>query len=477
MNPLGAQKAKNLRRLIVVGQGAAGLCAAVSAMTSALASGVDLSVTLLDAAPLADSGGNTRWSPSNIRLQADHHVAPGFVEAIVAESSGLADRDYFQELADQAPAMADWLVSLGVVFQSPPYYLAKGPARIQPVGGGVALINALLARARELGIEFVYEFSLTQLLTDAGSVVGVLGTDAHGRIQTHHADAVVLACGGFEGNSGMRKAHLGAAAENYRLISHGTKYNDGAGIRAALDIGAQAAGDWRTGHAEPVDPRSQHPAPVVLVYPYGVVVNAQGERFFDEGAGLMHETWERFAHQMQFDLPSQQAYVILDAKLLNIADYARAIRSDVPPISAPTLEALAPALGLPLASLSHTMSAFNAACPVDHQGFDATVKDGLACAPVGQPPKSNWARALDQAPFLAWPLVGALVYTFGGLKTNPNAQVLGDNGPISGLYAAGEITGHFYQIAPNSVAMLRALVFGKIAGEQLVRDLRHSAAM
>ena len=236
-------------------------------MTSARNIGIDLSVIVIDAAPLAASGGNTRWSPSNIRLQADHHVAPGFVEAILAESGGLADRDYFQQLADQAPAMADWLVSLGVVFQSPPYYLAKGPARIQPMGGGVALLNALLARARELGIEFVYEFSLTQLLSDAGRVVGVLGTDAQGKPQKHHADAVVLACGGFEGNAAMRKKHLGSAAENYRLISQGTAYNDGAGIRAALDIGAQAAGDWRSGHAEPVDPRSQHPAPVVLVYP------------------------------------------------------------------------------------------------------------------------------------------------------------------------------------------------------------------
>lgn len=471
MNGLGEPQAIKVHRLIVVGQGAAGLCAAVSAMTSAHASGVDLSVTLLDAAPLADSGGNSRWSPSNIRLQADHHVAPGFVDEVVAESGGLADRDYFQQLADQAPAMADWLVSLGVVFQSPPYYLAKGPARIQPVGGGAALLNALLARARDLGIALVDEFSLTQLLGDDVCVTGVVGTDAQGQTQTHHADAVVLACGGFQGNAAMRKQHLGAAAENYRLISQGTAYNDGAGIRAALAIGAQAAGDWCTGHAEPVDPRSQNSAPVVLVYPYGVVVDAQGQRFFDEGAGLMHETWERFAHQMQFELPGQQAYVILDAKLLNIADYARAIRSDVPPISAPTLEALAQALGLPLAALMDTIAAFNAACPDDQHSFDPTVKDGLTSTPVGQVPKSNWARPIDQSPFLAWPLVGALVYTFGGLKTNANAQVLSVKGPICGLYAAGEITGHFYQLAPNSVAMLRALVFGKIAGEQVVRDL------
>jgi tricarballylate dehydrogenase len=462
-----------VKRLIVVGQGAAGLCAAVSALTQARTQGVKVQVTLLDAAPIDQSGGNTRWSPSNIRLQANHQMAPGFVDDIMTESGGLADAAYFQQLAEQAPEMADWLVSLGIVFQSPPYYLAKGPARIQPMGGGVALIQAMLAQARALGLALVYEFKLTDLIGDATQVKGVVGVDAQGQRQTYLADAVVLACGGFEGNPEMLKAHLGAHAENFHLISQGTAFNDGAGIRAALALGAEAAGDWQTGHAEPIDPRSQGPAPVVLVYPYGVVVNAQGERFFDEGAGLMHETWERFSHQMQHDLPEQQAYAILDAKLLSIADYTRAIRSEVPPVSAPSLEALAQALGLPVTTLRRTVADFNAACLGSPEGFDPTRKDGLACAPTGQPPKSNWARALDQGPYLAWPLVGALVYTFGGIQTNPQAQVLSAHGPIRGLYAAGEVTGHFYRLAPNSVAMLRALVFGKIAGEQCIKDWMH----
>jgi tricarballylate dehydrogenase len=85
-----------------------------------------------------------------------------------------------------------------------------------------------------------------------------------------------------------------------------------------------------------------------------------------------------------------------------------------------------------------------------------------------QPPKSNWARPIVKPPYLAYPLIGAIAYTFGGLATNDKAEVLSKGGPIQGLYAAGETTGHFYGTAPNAVSVLRALVFGKIAGQQAV---------
>jgi tricarballylate dehydrogenase len=88
-----------------------------------------------------------------------------------------------------------------------------------------------------------------------------------------------------------------------------------------------------------------------------------------------------------------------------------------------------------------------------------------------QPPKSNWARAIHVPPYLAYPLVGAVAYTFGGIATDERARVLRDGTPIPGLFAAGEITGHFYATAPNAVSVLRAFVFGRTAGREAAENL------
>jgi tricarballylate dehydrogenase len=269
----------------------------------------------------------------------------------------------------------------------------------------------------------------------------------------------------------MMREHFGEGAQTMRLISPGTRFNTGDGIRMALALGAARSGDWNGMHAEPVDARAKGSAPVVLVYPYGVVVDRNGHRFFDEGAGLVHETWEWFARDMHFKAPGSTAFAILDGRLLAISGYERAIRSEVPPARADTLTELAKLIGVDADNLSATVAAYNAACTGDPGTFDATRCDGLSAARTLQPPKSNWARAISEPPYLAWPLVGAVAYTFGGLATDDRARVLRDGAPIAGLYAAGEITGHFYATAPNAVSILRCLVFGRIAGREAVEEL------
>src|SRR5262249_20911612 len=146
-------------------------------------------------------------------------------------------------------------------------------------------------------------------------------------------------------------------------------------------------------------------------------------------------------------------------------------RSEVPPFRADTLADLAGLIGIDGKSLADTVAAYNAACQGDAKRFDATRCDGLVAAADLKPPKSNWARAIKAPPFLAYPLVGAIAYTFGGIATDARARVTRKGAPIPGLFAAGEITGHFHATAPNAVSMLRALVFGRVAGFEAAESL------
>jgi tricarballylate dehydrogenase len=461
------------QKLVIVGHGAAGLAAAVSAAEQAHRRGSRIEITLLEKSRQDEAGGNTSWSPSYMRLAAPDRLAPGFEEDMDLISGGWADRGYFRTLATNAIATIGWLQTHGVEFDTPVYYLSAGPPRIQPIGGGRSIVEKLSDAARDAGVKFLYQSVATALvMTERHRISGLTIRSGGGVSATVDADAVVLASGGFQGSPAMMHAHFGAGAESVRLISPGTRFDTGDGIRMAVDQGASVSGDWNGMHIEPIDPRSLHSAPVVLVYPYGIVVDQDGRRFLDEGGGLAHETWEALARDIHFVRPGRIAYAILDSRLFDIPGFERAIRSEVPPYQSDSIEGLAGLIGVPPCHLRDTINVFNAAATGDAAQFDATRCDGLAAVATLKPPKSNWARPITAPPFLAYPLIGGIAYTFGGLATNEKAEVLGERGPMSGLYAAGETTGHFYGTAPNAVSVLRALVFGKIAGRQAVDFLQ-----
>jgi tricarballylate dehydrogenase len=452
------------KHIVVVGQGAAGLSAALAAAEAAKAANLPAAVTLSDKAPEPEAGGNTRFTPSYMRMAAVDRVEPSFVHDML-EATGLkGDEDYFATLAKLAPATVQWIAAHGVPFHQPDYYLAKGPPRIQPVGGGETIHRELTRAANEAGVAFLFGCAAHSLVVEADAVRGIHLANG----DTLAADAVILACGGFQANKPMMREHFGPGGDEVPLLAPRAHYNSGDGIRMALALGADFSGERSGMHIEPIDPRSKHQAPVVLLYPYGIVVDREGKRFFDEGRGLVHETWEWFSRHLHFNVPDRMAWAILDSRVREIADWQRATRSEVPPVEAGNIWDLADLIGVEASGLARTIAAYNAACSDDPLKFDATKCDGLAARPSLAPPKSNWARALTEPPFLAWPLIGAIAYTFGGLATDTRARVLRQNAPIPGLFAAGEITGHFYGTAPNAVSVLRAFVFGRVAGREAV---------
>ena len=118
---------------------------------------------------------------------------------------------------------------------------------------------------------------------------------------------------------------------------------------------------------------------------------------------------------------------------------------------------LAGKLGLDSQQVERTIGEFNDA--VQEGEFDASRLDGKGTRGV-EPPKSNWALAIDTPPFSAYRVTGGITYTFGGLKINTRSQV-----DIPGLYAAGEIVGGFFYFdSLRASGLMHGAVFGRIAG-------------
>ena len=151
---------------------------------------------------------------------------------------------------------------------------------------------------------------------------------------------------GFEGSNEMLTQHLGGRAGDLPLIAPGLANNRGEGIRMAIEVGADTAGQFDMFHGEPVDPRASKPDPVFFPYVCGIVVNGRGERFFDEGRDSFDATFEALGYEIWRN-QEQTAFFVGDQTTLG----DRAVRA---PSSSPTcrrspprsVEELAAQLGL-----------------------------------------------------------------------------------------------------------------------------------
>jgi len=362
-------------------------------------------------------------------------------------------------LSEDAGPTLRWLTEHGLQFDAlPTPFMTQSTTRMSPVGGGWEIVVTLTRRVIELGGEFLYETTAQSLvLNDDGRVVGVR-TDSEGLV----SGTVVLACGGFEGNTEMMARYMGPSALNTRPVARGGHYNKGEGIEMALAIGAAGAGNFGLFHAEPIDPRSGHPEAAIFAFPYGILVNKSGHRFTNEARGPVDAWYERVTRLIQAQ-PDGVAWMVLDQRGASIPNIVSGIRTDQPAVTGATLAELAVGMEIPADVFEQTVAAYNAACP-DEGAFDHTVPDGLATNGV-EPAKSNWSRQISEGPFVAYPIMAANVFTFGGLRIDAESQVVNRSGrAIPGLYAAGEITGMYYSNYTGSTSVLRGAVFGRIAG-------------
>jgi tricarballylate dehydrogenase len=449
------------QQVIVIGAGIAGLAAAVAAAEE-LVDVPGASVTLLDRADRHEAGGNSRWTSAYFRLEDVYETGDSFVQDVVGFSGGRTPSWYVEALVEHLPETMEWVQGHGARFRRfPTYFINSNRPRLQPVGGGEGLLDALRPVAERLGVGFRYRTTAERLLTDdQGRTVGVVATGDQGE-ERIEATAVVIASGGFEGDQRSLRDALGDDAELLIPIAPGVGFNKGEGIRMALAAGARRAGQWDGFHAEPVDPRSADPEALVMVFPYGILVNSQGERFVDEGRGTVDETYESTARAV-WSQPGGTAYFITDQHLGEVSAWDRGVLTSVKPVTADSAGELAEALGLPAGRLAETIDEYNAV--VTDGDFDWRRPDGRSTSGI-EPPKSNWALPLNRPPLVAYPVACAIVFTFGGLDTEVRARVVREDGtPIPGLFAAGECTGIYHGKYPGGTSVLRGMVFGRIAG-------------
>jgi tricarballylate dehydrogenase len=192
------------------------------------------------------------------------------------------------------------------------------------------------------------------------------------------------------------------------------------------------------------------------------MLNADGERFVDEGADFRNYTYAKYGREI-LRQPGQFAWQLFDAKVKHLLRDEYRIKQ-VTKVTADTLEALIGKLeGVNPEKAQATLAAYNASIATDVP-FNPNLKDGRRAAlPL---PKSNWANTLADGPFEAYAVTCGITFTFGGLRIDAGANVLDvDLAPIPGLYAAGEMVGGlFVHNYPGGTGLMAGAVFGKLAG-------------
>jgi tricarballylate dehydrogenase len=489
--------------VVVVGAGNAAICAALAAREQGM------EVLVLERAPEAESGGNTRFTAGAIRFAYNgvedlRELMPDLTEDEIARTDfgAYTEDQFFDDMARVTENRADpdlvellvrrskptllWLRSKGMRF-APIYgrqafkvdgrFKFWGGLTVEAWGGGPGIVEAQKGAAAKHGIRIAYEARAMFLLHDDEGVHGV-AVRYRGKTRAIRCRAVILAAGGFEANPEWRTRYLGPGWDLAKV--RGTRFNTGDGIRMALEAGAAPCGNWSGCHAVGWDRNAPEFGDLAVgdgfqkhSYPFGIMLNAGGERFVDEGADFRNYTYAKYGAVI-LRQPGQFAWQIFDRKVLHLLRDEYRIRQ-VTKVTADTLEALVGKLDdVNAAKALESIRQYNAAVRTDI-AFNPNVKDGR-CTQGLAVPKSNWANPIDEPPFEAYAVSCGITFTFGGLRITTDAQVLDTDGaPIPGLFAAGELVGGlFYFNYPGGTGLMSGAVFGRIAGDSAARAAKRA---
>ncbi|MBI5446503.1 MAG: FAD-dependent tricarballylate dehydrogenase TcuA [Deltaproteobacteria bacterium] len=477
--------------VLVVGGGNAGLVAAIESANRGAR------VLLIEKGPREKRGGNSRFSGGHFRIVLENgtkdlepllkdsvlpkgeiEVAPYRNDAYYADlmrvTEGLSEQSWAERIVNESYATATWMKEQGLVWglntgqivpKDGKLFWPSGTTVLTAGNSGEGLVEMLYGIAERKGVPVLYQTAARTLLTGAeGNVCGVLALGREGFLRIE-AKSVILACGGFEANPEMRRRYLG---EGWDLVKvRGTRYNTGDGLNMAFALGAQSCGHWGGCHASIVSedsPMVEAEAVGCIRYSYlfSVLVNADAKRFVDEGENFIVYTYAKMGRQVARQ-PGSVAYQIFDAKVARFLrpEYENAIRAE-----SDTLDGLAEELGLDPEAFRRTIEEYNRSIAAEIP-FDPAKRDGRRTRGLC-PDKTNWAQAIDTPPYLGYACVGAITFSYGGLKVTDKTEVLDSRElPIPGLYAIGELSGGvFFHNYPSGTGLVKGAITARIAARE-----------
>jgi tricarballylate dehydrogenase len=251
------------------------------------------------------------------------------------------------------------------------------------------------------------------------------------------------------------------------FIIRGTPFDTGKVLKTLLDHGVKPIGDPTQCHAIALDARAPKFDGGIVTrldsVTFGIVVNKHSMRFYDEGEDFWPKRYAIWGRLIAGQ-PEQIAYSIIDSKSLELF-----MPSVFPPIEADTIAELATRLDLNPETLEETVNTYNRS--ITPGTYDYSILDD--CGTVGlHPPKSHWARPLDEPPFYGYPLRPGITFTYLGVTVDEQARMIMQDGrQAPNMFAAGEIMsgnvlGKGYLAG---FGMTIGTVFGRIAGKEAAR--------
>jgi len=444
--------------VVIVGAGAAGLCAALAARDA----GAGVILLERDAEPAGNTALTLGMLPgAGTRFQRDKGVADTpelFLADIMAKAKGRTDAALARAVADASGPAVEWLVDKhGLVFELLDDILYPGHSRhryhVPPSRTGTEFEAGLLRAATAAGVEIVTGAQVETLFAGAaGRVEAVAWRDAAGNPETIGCRTLVLATGGYGADPAMVARHI-PEMQGAAYCGHDGSRGEALIWGAALGAASGDLGGYQ-GHCVASGP--ELPLTWALVIRGGFQVNRDGNRFSNEMSGYSEQASAVLAQ------PGGTAWTIYDKRCeepaLTFQDYHRVLDSGAI-VTAESVAGLARGTGLPEAALRASFDEV-AACVAgvgqDRFGRDFSSSAGLA------------------APLRAVEVRGALFHTQGGLSASVSGRVLrGDGLALPNLFAAGGaargLSGPSSWGYLGGNGLLTAVVLGRLAGEGAAR--------